>query len=715
MKLIIAEKPSVARDIAAVLGKPTRKEGFLEVGEYFVTYAIGHLIGLADADAYDPRYKSWRAEDLPILPETFQLVVLEHAKRQYNVVAKLLKGAREVIVATDAGREGQLIYELIARHTGYKGLAKRLWLSSLTDRAIGEAFLNLRDNREYQPLYEAAVSRAEADWLVGINATRCMTVRAGTKLPIGRVQTPTLAMIVERDEAIERFIVTPYFEVMATFSTVAGSYKGKWTKNKQSRFDHQADATAIADKVRGKRGHILRVETKPKSEAPPQLFDLTALQRRANQLWGMTAEQTLKTVQSLYETHKVLTYPRTDSRYISRDIVPTLPDRLRAAAAFTPDLSSLLDVVSNRPSSRVVSDEKVTDHHAIIPTDKKPSGSLKAEERNIYELVSRQTFAALLPAAQWSITTIETVVDDELFVTRGRILLSPGWRAALKEAAERERGESSDDEMENSLLPPVERGQEAKTLAAEVLAKQTKPPAHFTEASLLAAMESAGKQVDDAALAEAMKERGLGTPATRAATIEKLKRDGLIQVQKKQLSATMKARELIAAIPLATLKSPELTGEWESKLKQMERGHYSRKDFIQEIEVFTKSIIEHLSHTSIQISAPVKERASTRQAQSPDADTAPSEEKSLGQCPMCGAPMKESVKAYGCSEWQTGCTFTVWKEIAGHKVTQAQVRDLLAKGITRPLKFKSKAGKPFDAQLRLVEGGKTTFVFAKGT
>ncbi len=689
MKLVITEKPSVARDIAAVLGKVTRKEGYMEAGDYTVTYAVGHLVGLADADAYNTRYKSWRIEDLPILPETFRLVVLDHAKAQYKIVAQLLKQAKEVIVATDAGREGQLIYELIARQSGYKGPTKRLWLSSMTESAIREAFGRLRNNQEYQPLYAAAISRSEADWLVGINATRCMTVKGGTKLPVGRVQTPTLAMIVDRDLTIEQFAPVSYFEVVATFAHEdGGTYTGKWTKDKQTRLDDLAMATAIADAVRNKMGRVEKVETKPKLEQPPLLFDLTSLQRKANQLWGFTADQTLKLAQALYETHKVLTYPRTDSRYISQDIVPTLPERLRAAATAVPVLSNLIGSATTQPGKRVVDDKKVTDHHAIIPTDKRP-GSLNDQERRLYELVSRQTLAALLPAAEWSLTTIETIVHQELFRTTGRTLVSLGWRAALGDQADDEKREEEDDST--SLLPAVKQGDPSSVESVEALAKQTKPPGHFTEASLLAAMESAGKQIDDAELAGAMKERGLGTPATRAATIEKLKRDGLIQVQKKQLTATQKGRELITTIPIAVLKSPELTGEWEAKLKRMEQSQYDRQAFIQEIHQFTRDVITQITSQTITIATDPK--------------------AGIGQCPKCGAPMQESPKAFGCSAWKGGCDFKVWKKISGHKMTVGQVKELVTKGITKSLKFQSKTGKDFEAQLKLVDG-KVEFAFA---
>lgn len=744
MKLIIAEKPSVARDIAATLGKVTRKAGYLEAGAYTISYAVGHLVGLADADVYDARYKSWRLTDLPIVPEQFALVVLPHAKAQYQVLARLLRQAQEVIVATDAGREGQLIYELIARQVGYTGPTRRLWLSSLTDQAIREAFARLRDNREYRPLYDAALSRAEADWAVGINATRCMTVQAGTLLPVGRVQTPTLAMIVERDLTIESFTPEPYFEVVATFLASTGTYKGKWTRGKQTRLNERDQAQAIVEKVLGRPGAILRVENKERKEIAPQLFDLTSLQRRANQLWGMTADQTLKAAQTLYERHKLITYPRTDSRYLTQDIAPTLPSRLRAATTILPDLSALLSSVRAKPGARVVQDAKVSDHHALLPTDKKPSPSLLGDERKIYELIARQTFAALLPDALWSHTRVETVVEDLTFVTQGRTLLAAGWRAAMGEN-EPSENPSSEEETDASGVPLLATGDQVDTTEAQVLDKQTKPPAHFTEASLLAAMEGAGRQIDNPELADAMKERGLGTPATRAATIEKLKRDGLIVSVKKQVTATHKGRALIAAIPVAALKSPELTGEWELHLKQMEKGEYARSDFMQEIAAFTHSLIADLRGQVPVLAADTKAKskrkpsaatrtksprtssrkrstassatqtaASLRTEQSASAPKSDAgQDSSLGTCPLCGAPISQTAKAYGCSAWRSGCTFTIWKEIAGHHVHEHEVHELLTKGQTTSLAFVSKAGKPFQAQLKLSKDGKTEFIFTQ--
>lgn len=679
MQLLIAEKPSVARDIANLLGGAKTKKGYIETNSYTVTYAFGHLVQLADADAYDAKYSKWNKEDLPIMPDTFKLVVGSSGKEQYQIIADLLKQADEVIVATDAGREGQLIYEYIAKKAGYKGPAKRLWVSSLTDEAIVEGLAKLRDNREYQKLHAAAACRSESDWLVGINATRAMTTHTNTLLPIGRVQTPTLAMIVNRDLEIDHFKPVPYYEVMATFQAENGTYQGKWTKEKLTRFDHKEDADQIVAKVKGKPGAITKLETTLKTEQAPQLFDLTTLQRRANQLFAFTADKTLKIAQALYETHKVLTYPRTDSRYISEDIVPTLRARLNAASKKIVTIIPFFQNIQT-PGKRVVDNKKVSDHHAIIPTEKAAT-SLSDDELKVYELVVKQTIAALLPSAQWENTIIETNVEGENFRTTGRVLKDPGWRVVMSE-------ESIDDketeEDENANLPKVQLHENVKTHTAETKSKQTKPPARYNEASLLGAMENAGKQVDKEELAEAMKERGLGTPATRAATFEKLKKDNYIQVEKKNLVSTQKGRDLIAAINVQELKSPELTGEWEYKLKQMEQGQYDPQTFMNEIRTFTHNIIGQLTSQTVTI--------------------AQAEKENLGNCPLCGQPIVESPKAFGCSGWKAGCKFTIWKEISGHKMSPAQVRELLAKKKTKPLKFKSKQGKDFEAHLIIKDG-----------
>ncbi|MCF8567941.1 DNA topoisomerase 3 [Alicyclobacillus tolerans] len=694
MKLLIAEKPSVARDIASVLGGVKRQNGYLETSNYTVTWAVGHLVTLADAHDYDEKYKKWYLEDLPIVPNPFKLKVLDSSRDQYKVVSRLLKQAEEVVVATDAGREGQLIYELIAAAAGYKGPTKRLWLSSMTEEAIRESLARIRDNKEYQNLFHAGFARSQADWLVGINATRAMTVHAGTLLPVGRVQTPTLAMIVNRDMEIENFKPVPYFEVEATFVHMNGTYKGKWhSTQKTSRLDLKSQAELIVEKTNGKPGEITRVEQKTSKEQPPQLFDLTSLQRKANQVAGFTADKTLKLVQSLYETHKVLTYPRTDSRYISDDIVPTMAKRLSSAVATFSEYGNFLPE-SIIPTKRVVDAQKVTDHHAIIPTEKVLSSEITHDERVIYELVTKQTIAAFLDSAEWASTVIETTVEGELFRTSGRVLLKDGWRAVLgKKDDEEEKGDKDEDSPSN--LPIVTEQDTCITELADVLSKQTKPPFFFTEASLLSAMEHAGKQVDDDTLAEAMKERGLGTPATRSSIIEKLKKDGYIRVDKKKLLSTEKGRTLIQAIRVPVLKSPELTGEWEFKLKQIENGKETLNTFIQNTVVFTKEVIQEFSTTSIHV-----ESTSSRAV--------------LGKCPLCGGDVTETPKFYGCSNWKSQqCTFKVWKDISGHKMSPAQVKALLTKRQTKPLQFKSKKdGKLFDAVLVLRDTGKVEFEFS---
>lgn len=697
IKLIIAEKPSVARDIAGIIGQSSRHNGFIEAKGYTVTWAVGHLVTLADAHDYDMLYKKWNMADLPIIPKPFRLKIIPSSKDQYKTVSSLLKQAEEVIVATDAGREGQLIYELIALSVGYKGIAKRLWLSSMTEDAIRQAMKQLKDNAEYKNLYHAGFARAQADWLTGINATRAMTMRAGTLLTIGRVQTPTLAMIVQREAEIDQFTPEPYFEVEASFTHENGEYRGKWFDGgKQNRFDSELAAEDICAKVTGQPASITNLVQKVVHEQPPQLFDLTSLQRQANQKYGFTADETLKLAQSLYETYKVLTYPRTDSRYLSEDIVATLPQRLSAASQTFPELITLIPA-SFRPTKRVVNSAKVTDHHAILPTEKSPSQSLSNRERKIYELVAKQTVAALLDAAQWASTTIETSVVGERFKTTGRMLVNSGWRAVFgaNEKIEDAGKRANDDEMQ-SALPMVTQGDAVTMTHIDMLSKHTKPPAHFTEASLLAAMESAGKHVDDETLAEALKERGIGTPATRATIIEKIKRDGYIRVQKKNLLATDKGRALIDAIHVDVLKSPELTGEWEHHLSQIEAGRYSVSQFIGEITTFTRTVVESIKETTVLLAPEVQ--LTNREV--------------LGTCPICGGEIVETKKSYGCTHWQTqGCKFAVWKQICGHRMTKSQAKELLVKKRTKKLKFKNKAGEMFEAQLVLHPDGKVVFAF----
>ncbi|GMA62752.1 DNA topoisomerase III [Alicyclobacillus fastidiosus] len=475
MKLMIAEKPSVARDIAGVIGGIKRHQGYVEANGYTITWAVGHLVTLADAQEYDAKYKKWNIGDLPIVPKAFRLKVIESSAAQYKIVASLLKRAEEVIVATDAGREGQLIYEWIARSVGFKGPAKRLWLSSLTEEAIRHAMRRLKSNAEYKNLYYAGFARAQADWLIGINATRALTTHTGTLLTVGRVQTPTLAMIVRRDLEIEHFRPEPYFELDATFSHVEGEYRGKWMNgDKTTRFRRREDVLSVLAKVEGRLGTIVQLEQKVVKEQPPQLFDLTSLQRTANQKYGFTADQTLKLAQSLYETHKVLTYPRTDSRYLSDDIVATLPRRLSAVAKTFPELAKLVPDVLH-PTKKVVNASKVKDHHAIIPTEKPASTALRHDERKIYELVAKQTVAALHEPAEWASTTIVTAVVGELFKTTGRALLKSGWKAAFGLEDTHNQSKSSEDEDLQTTLPTVKKGDEVQTQQVVVLSKQTKP------------------------------------------------------------------------------------------------------------------------------------------------------------------------------------------------------------------------------------------------
>lgn len=469
-------------------------------------------------------------------------------------------------------------------------------------------------------------------------------------------------------------------------------------RKRETRMDQREDAQRLLEKLRGHSGTIRDVEEKVVHEQPPQLFDLTSLQRTANQKYGFTAERTLQLAQSLYEKHKVLTYPRTDSRYLSGDIVPTLRRRLLAASAQFPHFRALIPA-QIRPTKRVVNATKVTDHHAILPTEQPVSAALRPDEQKIYELVSKQTLAALLEPAEWATTTIVTAIMDEMFKTNGRVLVKPGWKAVFQVNRDTRTTASADEDETETTLPAVTKGDSVQVADIQVVEKETKPPAHFTEASLLSAMERAGREVDDEVLAEALKARGLGTPATRAAVLEKLKRDGYVHVAKKQLIATEKGRSLIAAIRVDALKSPELTGDWEHRLAQIEAGNYDVRQFIHEITEFTHIVVGSIRQFAVHV-APDPQTAST----------------AVGKCPRCGGQVVETKKSFACANWKShGCTFCVWKQISGHNMSAAQVKDLLNKQRTRPLKFKSKAGKPFQARLLLNPDGTTTFEFLNQT
>jgi DNA topoisomerase-3 len=651
--------------------------------------------------------------DLPIVPEEFKLAPRDaKAKKQLKAIHKLMKrdDVDRIINACDAGREGELIFAYIYETAGIDKPVQRLWVSSMTKQAIREGFERLRPGEELQPLEAAARSRSEADWLIGMNATRAATIRGrawvGGVVSLGRVQTPTLAMMVKREREIQAFTPEPYRLVRAQFDP---RYEGMWFEGDETRiFGDLARAEQIVDKVTGKDGTVEKMEQKEQSERPPLLYDLTSLQRDANRRFGFSARRTLQAAQSLYEDKKAITYPRTSSRYLSGDLVPQLKPTAEtlvpigdyaAGARYVLGLDQL-------PLQRVVNDARVDDHHAIIPTDVEHDvDRYSPDERRIFDLVARRFLAVFHPAARYQRTEVVTVVEEERFRTRGKITLEPGWRGVygLESDLDKQAGKTADEDAgdESAELPKLEQGQTVKCVKAEFEDKQTKPPPRYTEATLLSAMETAGKRIDDEELREAMKDSGLGTPATRAETIEVLIRREYIERAGKELQPTPKGLQVITMLEEHPLTSPELTGDWEKRLSDIEHGSGDRKDFI-------KGIVDLTTQTVEQIAALDKEKLRPERVE-------------LGPCPRCGAEtgeiIKENSRAYGCTSWKSreepGCGYVIWKRVAGRTITPEVARQLIENGRTNEVLsgFRSKAGKPFRARLVLNDEGKVEFDF----
>jgi DNA topoisomerase III len=710
--LVIAEKPSVARDLADALpGKFENNDSYLESEDTVITFAVGHLVELTDPEDYDERFKKWRMADLPIVPEEFRLRARDKkAEKQLKVIHKLLKreDVDRVVNACDAGREGELIFAYIYETSGVDKPVERLWISSMTKAAIKDGFEKLRPGEQLRPLEAAARSRSEADWLVGMNATRAATIRGrawvGGVVSLGRVQTPTLALMVKREREIQAFVPEPYWLVHAQFDP---RYEGLWFEGEETRLKDGKRADEIAAKVSGASGVVESVERKEQSERAPLLYDLTSLQRDANRRFGFSARRTLQAAQSLYEDKKAITYPRTNSRWLSGDLV----SQLKPTAATLQPIGEYADAaryvlgLQQLPLGRVVNDSKVSDHHAIIPTDVAHElDRFSPDERRVFDLVARRFLAVFHPPARYARTTVITLVEEERFRSRGKITLEPGWRGVygLESDEDRKaRQQEEDSENESAELPPLEQGQQVKCASAEVEAKETKPPPRYTEATLLSAMETAGKLIDDEELREAMKESGLGTPATRAETIETLIRREYIERAGKDLTPTPKGLQVISMLEEHPLTSPELTGDWEKRLTDIERGADQRGAFIKDIEDFTRATVE-------KIAALDKEKLRPERVE-------------LGPCPRCGAEtgeiIKENSKAYGCTSWKSreepGCGFVIWKRVAGRTLTPEIARQLLEEGKTKEVVsgFRSRAGKPFRARLVLNGEGKVEFDF----
>lgn len=640
MQLIIAEKPSMGREIAAALRVTNKKEGYLEGANYIVTWCIGHLVELAEPEVYDPKYAKWQMADLPIIPNQFRYQPNSKTFDQFKVIKELIArhDVSAVINACDAGREGELIFALVYALAKGKKPVQRLWISSLTVDEIVKGFKNLRPGIDYQGLRDSAYARQQSDWLVGINGTRAFSLKAkgvgnNELYSLGRVQTPTLALIVERDKEIAQFVPVTFYQVLAEFQAPAGNYLGFWFNADGNRLDNLEKAQAIAQKVLGKPGVIEKVEKKPFREKAPYLFDLTTLQRVANARYGLSAAHTLELAQSLYEK-KFITYPRTASQHLSSGVAQEIKDHLEAAN-FGPYAVFVNQIVSSgrlKLTSRHVDDKKVTDHHAIICTKQKVSGSLSDNEKRIYDLIVRRFLGAFFPDAELERTTIITKVSNETFMTRGTQVINPGWRVVNPPF--KAEAKKSDDEDSEKELPLVQAKQPVNTVQAEALTKQTKAPPSYSEASLLGAMESAGKEMEDEELRLALKESGLGTPATRASIIETLLKRGYLERDKKALKSTPKGSALINLLPAKLLKSAELTGMWEKKLTDMAHNNYPFDQFMQEVQTMVKQQVEEIVKAEMGMVLKASEKADTTNNATSKSD------KALA-CPKCAIEKRD--------------------------------------------------------------------------
>ena len=659
MKLIVAEKPSVARDIARVLKCGERKDGYMQGTDYMVSWALGHLVTLVEPDELDERYKKWRMEDLPIEPETIPTKVISKTRSQFSVLKKLMnsKEVDSLICATDAGREGELIFRLIYEQAKCRKPVERLWISSMTDEAIREGFAELKPSAEYDGLYRSAQCRSVADWLVGMNASRAFTIRYNVLLSMGRVQTPTLAILVKRSQEIADFVPVEYHTLTADF----GDYQGQWfdpaVKDEKvaNRIPDRNKADELAKKVRGQPAKVLSVTSEQKKDLPPQLFDLTSLQREANRQLGYTADKTLKLAQSLYERWKALTYPRTDSRYLPMDMLKRLPKTFQQLPEEYQPLVQGIPRNENgnlRVSKRIFDNDKVSDHHAILPTlNRAPVEKMSPDERALFDMVARRAIAAFYPACEYDQTKVITEAAGERFRSTGRTERVAGWKEVYRGVTDKKEAEPA--------LPPLNEGDERKVEKAAVKKETTKPPAPHTDASLLYAMENAGRDLDDEALREQMKGSGLGTPATRAAIIERLLQVGYAARKGKTIQATPKGIALIGICP-QELASPETTGKWELALNEIAANKRDTERFMQGIRRLSEFLVDYAKTTTVEGGFPEETRMHGKRGGK--AAAASKQEPVEGVvCPLCGKPIKESEKAFGCSDWKAGCAFTLWK------------------------------------------------------
>ncbi|MEY2429773.1 MAG: topoisomerase, partial [Verrucomicrobiota bacterium] len=701
--LIIAEKPSVASDIAKALGGFKKHEDYYESDKFVLSSAVGHLLQLCVPEQYEVKRGKWTFAHLPIIPPHFDLQPIERNESRLKVLLKLIKrpDVDALVNACDAGREGELIFRYIVQYSKAKKPIQRLWLQSMTPAAIREGFENLRSDVSMLPLADAAVCRSESDWLVGINGTRAMTAfnskTGGFHLTtVGRVQTPTLAILVEREERIKKFVSKDYWEIHGAFGAKAGEYPGRWFDEKFAKKEGESElkpervwdlkqAEAIREKCLGKPG-IVTEESKPTTQLSPLLYDLTSLQRDGNSRFGFSAKNTLGLAQALYEKHKVLTYPRTDSRALPEDYIETVKKTLDMLGEthYASFAGHILKSDWVKPNKRIFNNAKVSDHFAIIPTSIAPK-HLSEPEAKLYDMVTKRFLAVFYPAAEFLVTNRITRVEGEPFKSEGKVMVNAGWMAVYGKDAESD---------ETPTLAPVEPNQTVKTINVEVNASQTKPPARFTEATLLGAMESAGKLIDDEELREAMREKGLGTPATRAQTIEGLIYEKYVLRQGRELQPTAKAFSLLTllrGLEISELSSPELTGDWEFKLHSMARGQMKRPEFMKEIAQMTREIVG--------------------KAKRHESDTVPGDFGTLKvPCPKCGGEIHENYKKFQCQK----CDFGLWKIVASRQLEIPEVEELLTKGQVGPLQgFRSKMGRPFAAVIKMGPEFKPEFDFGQ--
>jgi DNA topoisomerase-3 len=694
--LIIAEKPSVANDIAKTLGGFTKHDEYFESDQYVLSSAVGHLLEIAVPEEYDVKRGKWSFAHLPMIPPHFALNPIAKTESRLKVLNKLIKrkDVGALINACDAGREGELIFRLIAQYAKAKQPVKRLWLQSMTPGAIREGFTKLREDKEMLPLADAARCRSEADWLIGINGTRAMTAfnskEGGFYLTtVGRVQTPTLSIVVEREEKIKKFVPRDFWEVRAEFVCAAGIYEGRWLDSKfkkdetdpekrAERLWSKAAAESIVAACRGKIGNVSE-ESKPTTSMAPALFDLTSLQREANARFGFSAKNTLGLAQALYEKHKVLTYPRTDSRHLPEDYIDTVMQTLETVSEnnnYQRFAAQILKSKWVKPNKRIFDNTKISDHFAIIPTTQAPK-NLSEPEQKLYDLVTRRFLAVFFPAAEFQVTTRYTEVSGHQFKTEGKVMTNPGWMAVYGKDVIDEK-----DPENKGTLVPVAKGEKVKTETITANGLVTKPPARYSEATLLSAMEGAGKLIDDEDLRDAMAGKGLGTPATRAAIIEGLLNEKYLLREGREIIPTAKAFQLMTllrGLGVNELTAPELTGEWEYKLSQMERGKISREEFMREIAQMTQVIV--------------------KRAKEYNNDTIPGDYATLKTpCPNCGSVVKENYRRFAC----TKCDFSISKTPGSRQFEVSEVEELLTNRTIGPLQgFRSKMGRPFAAILKI--------------